>query len=277
MLLRQIPKEKWNNFLKNKSHSVFQTYEWAKIMETEEWHPIWLINDDWSGGMVLMENHDHTQYESMRLGCYGGVIGEQVNLAELMSTEINYIRIFDYFETTKCEGWDKQYVSNYIIDLNNYKLSNGRRDDLRLAKKAGLKLVETADLEKFYSVFVEGMKKFPDTQYVKPIEFFKKMMDSGFVKLHLVLKGDKAVGCSAHIYYNGEIFGYTAQNLPEYSRMGVTTFNLQEVINQSPESKTYNFGVGINDGNKFFKTSWGAKEHQYPIYGIIFKPKYEYA
>jgi hypothetical protein len=254
MILRNIQKTKWQELLSNNLHSVFQTWEWADIMRTNEWYPIWLVNDDWSGGIQLMTNGD--AYESMRLGCYGGVIGKQVNLCELMSTEINYIRIFDY--------------------LDNYRLSNGRKDDLRIAKKEGLELVETRDLEKFYHIFREGMKKFPNTTYVKPIEFFEKMMKSNFVKFHLVLKGSKEIGCSAHIYYNGEIFGYTAQNLMEYSRMGVTTFNLMEVIKQSPDSKTYNFGVGINEGNKFFKTSWGAKEHQYPIYGITFKLKYEY-
>lgn len=276
MIVRKMPKETWNNFLKNKSHSVFQTYEWSQIMEVEGWHPVWLVNKDWSGGMVLMENDEHTAYESMRFGCYGGTIGEPVNIIELMSTDMNYIRIFDYNSTMKLEGWNKQMLSTYIINLDNYRLSNGRRDDLRIAKKEGLRIEETTNIERFYAVFVEAMKFFPNTTQIKPKEFFEKMCKYDFVKFHLVSKGSKDIGCSTHLLYNGEIFGYTAMVLPEFRNTGCTTFNLKHLMDSNPEYKTYNFGVGISDGNHAFKKSWGAYEHKYPIYGIIFQTKYEY-
>jgi hypothetical protein len=257
--------------LKNHSHSVFQTAEWTEVLTDDNWQPIYLINDDWSGAMVLMENKEKNAYESSLYGCYGGHIGNPVNIYELLSTDLNYIRIVDYFNTFQ-ENWNKKEISTYLLDTNDYKLSHGRKDDLRKAKLLGLKIRETTDMEEFTALYLEAMKQFK-TENFKSKEFFDKILKSGLAKFYIA-ELDKPVAISVHLFYNGEIFNYITMSLNR--QVDSLTSITKHIIDNNSEYKLYNFGVSINEGNSYYKKSWGAKEYKYSIQGLIFKLKYEY-
>lgn len=268
-------KERWKSLLANNHHSVFQTNEWIDILSEDGWHPVYLVNKDFTGGMVFMENKTKDAYEGLRLGCYGGVIGNMVNVCELMSTSIRYIRIVDYPDTLHLDGWDKTYISTFLVDLQKINLSHGRTSDLNKAKKNGISVKETTDLETFYSVYLSGMDRFPGTVDVKSIEFFSKIMKSGLAKFHLAFKDNKPVGCTIHLYYKDKIFSYIGLATSTYRNLGVLTAIYDYIINNSSGYATYNFGAAVSETQKWFKESFGAIEYRYPIYGLVFNYKYQ--
>ena len=231
-----MDKTKWSNLLNNNQHSVFQTTEWADVQNglTDDndnvWHPLYLVNNDWSGGMVLMENQNHDAYESMFMGCYGGQIGNPVNLYELFSTGLNYMRVVDYNKTMDCDGWQKKFVSTYLIDINDYELSNGRKDDLRKSKLAGIVIEQTEDIDKFYNYYLIAMGQFPNTIDIKTKDFFERLIKTKFAKFYFAVSGCKIMAISVHLLYSGEIFNYISMAISEYRNSGAITLITKRII-----------------------------------------------
>lgn len=274
MIIRQMNKEKWKTLLDNNQHSVFQTSEWIDALSEDGWQPIYLVNKDWSGGMVFMENKDQDAYESLRLGCHGGVVGNMVNVCELMSTDMNYIRIVDYPDTLHLDGWAKSYTSTYLLDLKNYRMSHGRKADLKIANDIEMLLEITTDVELFYRLYLQAMTKFPGTKDIKSLDYFNKIMKSGLAKFFIAWCNKEPIAVSVHLFYNRKIFNYITMVVPGYEKSGAITYITKTIIDEFNDYDTYNFGASVSKGTGTYKRSWGASEYQYPIYGLIFNLKY---
>lgn len=276
MITYEIDKKKWNRLLKKNKSSVFQTYEWAKSQESESWKPIYVVNDDYSGGIVLMQRSDKRAYDSMIRGGYGGYIGKPVDFKGLLTPSLNYIRFIDYANKMKLDGYEKTMATTYLVNLKDFKPSHGIKDNLRVAKKEGVAIERTDDIELFHKIYKEIYEEF-DLMDIPEVSYFRNIArEMGEAAKFYVMKiKNKTIGVALQLFYKDEIFNLYNACLEKYKRSGAITACMYKVIEENPGYKVYNLGAATDEGAHIFKSRWGAKRYDYPIYGKIINIDYK--
>lgn len=259
--------QKWEKLLQREKSSIFQTKEWVDALTNKDWKPVYLVNDDYTGGMVLMTNGK--SFESMPYGGYGGFIGEPVNYNKLLSIDTGYIRIADYHNTLGNE-WEKMQVSTYLLEIHNFKESHSVHDNLRIANKYGL-IVKESPIDEWIKVFHKCYGRF-DIAYSR--DFLQRVRDNLGDKAKFLgcYKGEDLIGVSLQLFYKKEIFNL--YNIGLDKKMQPVSLMMKYVIDNYPEYDTYNLGATSNENVANFKKNWGAKEYKYNICGKTFNLQY---
>lgn len=249
-------------------HSVFVSDEWLKVLSVFK---NCIVLRDKDGEIVFFENDGN--FESLSYGGYGGFIGKEFEIAQVMGKATKTISIVDYYGncvSDQFKNWERIEASTYVIDMSLFKPSHGILDNLRMSKKIGVKVEKTSDPLRIYRI---ANKCSADFIAKYSFEFYKAVnrFAKDVAQFYIASLDGIDIAASVQLHYRNELFNLINVCDASYKKSGaITAIMFQALEDYSPAF--YNLGASKGWGVDQFKKMWGAPAKTYSILRYVSSP-----
>ena len=302
-LLTKDDEENWNKFLKKHPlTSIFHTLNWKTVLENSfgfetiylvakahdeiiEVLPLFLVKKPFLGEKIISIPHSgyYSAFLSENKTAINLLIDEAIDIAK--SGKVKYLEIRTKHEVKELQdqGFNARqplYFPEIKLVDHDYNLkimSKGHRSAITQARKRGLEVVESDDmndLKKIYSIMADLFHSYGSPifslNYIK--NMFESLRDRDEIALLIILHKGKLIGGGIFLIYNNQVIYKNGACKKEYLQFRPYNALVWKAILMGLERRSEYLNLGgtpvSNEGLIRFKKNWGANMHKSLFYSV---------
>lgn len=231
---------------------------------------------------------------------YGGLCGDKTNFQEIIEViKKKYSLDFDYLEIkgsiigeqnpTEKECHNLGLIKairykRFVLPLSSEKeiwenIQKSKRKAIKKSQKSGTcRLLNIYDLDSFYELYLENMRRFGSPPYSKKyfINYFEMIESKGYGRIYGTFVDNKLVSALLGFTYNNIVHITTAISNPKYAAARPSDLMHWEFIQWSIKNNynSFDFGLVREESGQFeYKRKWGAELKELPSYFLLLNSK----
>ncbi|MAG60565.1 hypothetical protein CL619_02145 [archaeon] len=305
MIQKNPPNKEIETFLQSTDHFIYHTPLFRQFIETSfscNYQLICSYEKDKISALLPVVKITSKIFGNRLISVpyqeYGGFCGDSSTLPKLLNFIQNEHRKGTEFLEIKgsiipklnpsdslCKKSSLQKADRYkrfVLPLSSEEevwknIQKSKRKAVKKAQKAGVcRILTTSDLNEFYKLYLENMRRFGSPPYSKQyfINFFEIIETKGYGKIYGTFIEGKLASALLGFTYNKRVHITTAISNPKYAAARPSDLMHWKFITWAIENhyQSFDFGLVREESGQFeYKRKWGAKLQELPSFFLALK------